>query len=111
MTAMTAHGLADADLLRALGGLGGRQVDKVDGSQQQQKSCDGQQIIESRLVGLAALVEEAVVRIEVEIGERLKTADFRKMKMAIRVRFSVRIRNDFGELCFDGRWFYAGQQP
>ncbi|HLX66603.1 MAG TPA: hypothetical protein VKR41_06395 [Puia sp.] len=59
-------------------------------------------------MGLAALIEDAVVRIEVEIGEGLKAADFRKMNMAIRVGFSVCIRNDLSELCFDSRRFYAG---
>ena len=57
-------------------------------------------------MGLAALVEDAIVEIEVEIGEGLKPAALRGPVM--RIRLPVCIDNYFGELRFDGRWFCAG---
>src|SRR6185312_10247325 len=73
LTPVAAHGLSDADLPGALGRLGRRQVDKIDGGQQQQECGYGYETIERGFMRLAALVEYAVIGIEVKVGQRLQT--------------------------------------
>ena len=98
---------SDTDFLCPLGSLCGRQVDEIDAPDEQQKDRDCEEAVQRRFVCPRGAGEDALVRIEVNIRQRLQ----KMLHIVLLVCVVSVFVPELGQLFLDARRDDSRHQP